>query len=248
MKYLINDWRTQKMKITSSQIITIIASIIGSGALNTIISHILYNKKLKKELKIKGNNMIADKIQASLSAFRNLELRLTVNEKLGIEELIKQKDFSMLNDDPIYPEIFNDWKSYDKFLNAVHNCRTQHEKNLPSKIALNLIFIYKYIFELKLFMGKNGNENMLPLFGTIFIVDLQKWQKNADSLVIKEINNCNYKLDDHNSRRWKRLRQKIVEKQMKETVLYAIQNDCYKTYKKETVDWARHMIYSQQNH
>lgn len=44
-------------------------------------------------------------------------------------------------------------------------------------------------------MSEHGTEADLPIWGTIFIFDLQKWQTHVDKLLIKEINKYNYKLE-----------------------------------------------------
>lgn len=50
-------------------LLSILSTILGSSVLNGVITHILYNNKLKKELKNKGNDMIAQDIANSLQFF-----------------------------------------------------------------------------------------------------------------------------------------------------------------------------------
>ena len=41
-----------------SEIMTIVSSIFGSGILSVVVSHILYNNKLNKEIHYKGKEKI----------------------------------------------------------------------------------------------------------------------------------------------------------------------------------------------
>ena len=216
----------QKQEIVFS----IISTILGSSVLNGIVTHILYNNKLKKELKYKGNNMIAQDIANSLQAFRNLVSRLGTIEIFQIENELEEhgSQVNLFNDECIYPAIFNSWNSYNEFMDQIHTCRKEHEKNYSCRIALNLVFIDRYIKQLSLFMSEHGTEADLPIWGTIFIFDLQKWQTHVDKLLIKEINKYNYKLESHRTPKWNRLRKKEVEKRYNQTFLhYFLTGQCH---------------------
>lgn len=217
-------------------LLSILSTILGSSVLNGIITHILYNTKLKKELKNKGNDMIAQDIANSLKFFRNLELELTTQEIYNIEDELNERGshVNFFEGECIYPAIFNDWASYNSFMEKIHTCREQHEKNFSCKIALNLVFIDRYTQQLSLFMKENGNEATLPFWGTIFIFDLQRWQKKIDKLLVNEINKYSYKLESHCSNKWKRLRRKELIKQYESTILHFLLTDiCPLRYKKK---------------
>ena len=200
-------------------IISLIAAIISSGLINSFLSHILYSSKLKKELKLKGPGTLAREIENSLIAFRDLELGITPIEIFQIEDVLSEKG-SLVNffgGECIYPEIFNDWESFDAYREKVRECRTKHEKNLNCRLALNLVFIDRYLMQLSSFMA--GNEERLPMWGTIFIFDLQQWQRRVDVLTVREINSCKYKLESHETRKWEKLRKIEVEQQYQNTIL-----------------------------
>ncbi len=203
-------------------IITIITAIISSGILNAIISHLLYSNKLKRENKSKANEGISKEIGISLKKFRELELELTKQELYEAEKKFRDYGYkvNMFEQECIYPEIFNDWDSYNSFFEKIQYFRKNYEKNLPCKVALNAVYIDRYIAQLILFMKNNGNESMLPKWGTLFIYDLKKWQKKIDKLLVKEINKHKYKLESHETKKWTRLRKKEVEKEYKNTILY----------------------------
>lgn len=203
-------------------IITIVSAILGSSVLNGLFTHILYNSKLKKELRNTGNNMIAKIIEESLQYVRNMELQIKTQEILCIEEKLNQRgaQVNLFEGECIYPAIFNDWDSYNKFVDTIHECRSKYEKNLSCKIALNLVFIDRYINQLSLFMSEHGNEELLPYWGALFIFDLHKWQSRMDKMLVKEINKYTYKLESHETKKWKRKRKKELDGQYKSTILY----------------------------
>lgn len=202
-------------------ILSIISIILGSSVLNGIITHFLYNNKLKKELKNKGNDKIANEIAESLRFFRDLELQLTVQEIYDFENELNEKGsgVDIFNGECIYPAIFNDWESYNNFREQIHVCREQHEKNFSCKLALNLVFIDRYLMQLSIFMTENGNDPALPFWGTLFIADLQKWQRRIDKLLVKEINKYSYKLESHAGKKWGFLRKFELTYQYKNTIL-----------------------------
>lgn len=98
---------------------------------------------------------------------------------------------------------------------------------------MNLVFIDKYIRQLSLFLSEHGGETFLPFWGTIFIFDLQKWQKKMDRILVKEINKYTYKLESHETRKWAKIRKKELIKQFEGTILYyLLTGKCKKRDKK----------------
>lgn len=159
-----------------------------------------------------------------------MELDLTVQDIFYAEEEFRQRgcQVNMFGGECVYLEIFNNWDSYCQFLNKVAKCRKIHEKNLSCKLALNLTYIEKYIMQLSLFMKQHGDETMLPFWGSIFIFDLIKWQRKMDKLLVKEINKHNFKLESHETLKWRILRRFILVKQYEDTILYYLLNGKYK--------------------
>lgn len=221
---------------TEEMIVTIIGAVLGSGILNSIITHILYSNRLKKELKHRGNDMIAKKIEDSLQFARELELELTVQEIFDLsEELeVRGENVNFFGGECIYPAIFNDWSSYNQFLNKVMVCRREYEKNLSCKVALNIAFIERYLLQLSVYMSKMGAEAMLPSFGALFVFDLRKWQRKMDKMIVREINKYTYKLESHETKKWKRMRKRELVQQYEDTILcYLITGKCNPKRKKQ---------------
>lgn len=198
-----------------------ISLFLGSCVINTILSHILYSRKLRKELKNKGNDMISENIQMSLQYARDMELEIKTQEIYEIDNLLSEKgsNLNIIEGEKIYPAILNDFKSLNNFYNQIQICRKEYEKNLPCNIALNIVFIDRYMCKLMLFLSEYGGEKYIKFWGTIFIYDLQNWQRKIDKMIIKEINKHNYKLESHETHKWKKLRKRILVRQYNNTIL-----------------------------
>lgn len=199
-------------------IITIILAIIGSGLLNVVISNLFYSSKLKKENSHKVAYKHAQEIEESIQAFRDLELKLSEIEIYDIENLLKQEsNINMFGGNAIYPAILNDVYSLNEYRDKIRECRKKHEKNLNCLLALNLVFLDRYINQLGLFISSHDAD--YHTWGTIFIFDLQTWQKKIDRIIMKQLNSYDYKLESHESKKWKKLRKKEVEEQYNSTIL-----------------------------
>lgn len=96
----------------------IILTILGSGTLSAVMSHLLYSKKLKKDLNYRGNDSIAKEIEKSLKYTRDKVLKLRTQELFSAKEEYEQRgsQANMFGGECIYPAIFNDCDSYCKFI------------------------------------------------------------------------------------------------------------------------------------
>lgn len=214
-----------------------ISGIISSGGVNAVISYFLYSKKLKDQLKYKRNDIIAKEIEKSLQYTRDMVRQLKTQEIFCIEDELLQRgsNVNVFGGECIYPAIFNNWETYNDFFDLIGKCRMNHEKNLSCKTALNIVFIERYIMQLRLYMSEHGDESMLPFWGTLFIYDLQKWQIKMDKRLIKEINKHEFKLESHETFKWKLLRKIEIERQYKNTILYYLLTGKYTRKNKKKV-------------
>lgn len=125
----------------------------------------------------------------------------------------------------------------------IQECRSKYEKNLSVKTALNLVFIDRYIQQLSLFMSEHGGEDLMQFWGTIFIVDLQKWQKRIDKILIKEINQYTYKLESHGTKKWKIMRRKELICQYENTILYYLVNNKCKRRNRKKMEYLKEILH-----
>ena len=209
-------------------IVPIVASGVLSGTvLNGIVTHILYNKKLKKEQRIKFENMIGDKIVDALLYVKELTKKSSVIEIYGIDEKLEQHEFSAFDRNVIYPEIMNSDKDLQNFLEMIRKCRENYEEYLDCAIVLQIVYIDRYICELIKYykeLDQEEIEGILPALGTILIIDIQKWQKNCDKMLIRRLNKAKCKMEVQFGRKYNFLRKRIVEKQWEKSQLYVLIN------------------------
>ena len=196
-------------------------AVLSSAALNAVITHFLYSSKLKKDLRYHGNNKIAQSISTSLQEFRKIVLELKKFEVFNFERRLKDDPGSIdfIRGDPKYPACFKDIDSLKSFINKIRECREKYEDMMPCKIALNLVFIERYFMQL-LILLKGKNEKTLPILGTILAYDLDKWINRIDRLLVKEINRYSYKLESHETLKWRILRRKELVMQYNNTILH----------------------------
>lgn len=223
--------------LTQEMIVPIVTAIIGSGLINCILTHVLYSNRLKKEIKVKNNSMIAERVLESLQNFRDMELMLTTMEIYDVEAEYTNNGakVDLINANcAVYPAVFNDKESIFQFVEKIGECRREYEKYLSCKLALNLVFIERYMMKAVLFANDYTHKNLLPTIGAFLICDLQKWQKRIDKLLVKELNRVRFKLEIHNDLKWKLLRKWELERQWKQTLLYyLIEGKCTRIKRKQ---------------
>lgn len=226
-------------------LLPIITAILGSGLINCILTHFLHSNKLRKEVEIKNNSMIAEKVAESLEYFRDMELMLTTFEIYDVDNVLKEKGAKVDVIDmncAFYPAVFTDKKSLVEFINKIRECRSKHEKYLSCRLALNVVFIERYMMKVLLFAKDYTGENILPTIGAFLVVDLQKWQRRIDKILVREINKATFKLESHETEKWRLLRKWELEGKWKNTLLYyLIEGKCAK-YNRKKMEFAKEMF------
>lgn len=203
-------------------IIYIISAVLGSSVLNGFITHMLYNRKLKKEQKVKFENMIGEKIANALLYVYEITTSASSIEVYNAEDKKADGSLNLFDRNAIYPAIMNDGESLDNFTNMIHKCRTEYEKYLDCALALQIVYIERYMEQLKTYSAKHGGEQVLPTMGTIFIVDIQRWQKKCDKMLIRRMNKSKCRLDYHQGKKWQILREWFIVRQWEKSFLYKI--------------------------
>ena len=61
--------------------------------------------------------------------------------------------------------------------------------------------------------------------GALFIPDFQRWQKRYEKLLVRKINNPNYKIYDKNKNGWEREKRRINKKLWKKSLLCKLESD-----------------------
>lgn len=204
----------------SDLISKIIVAIIGAIA-GVILTHFFYKSKLHKEQKVRFEDVIGNRIAESLLNIRDI---VKISETVEIYNIVGElrdrgSKLDFLDGGARYPAFFNDWKSYNLFMDEISKARKLYEKNVDCETALYLLYINRYLYQLSAFMSEFGNEKLLPVFGAIFLPDILDWRKKFDKVLVKKINSHKCKLETHSGRKYKAKRKKIVEERWKKSLL-----------------------------
>ena len=198
---------------------TIITAILGSGILSTLISHLLYTQKLKKEQLMKSENGIGRKMITALESAQELMEELNFIEIFEAEDKFKAPNCRAVDGDVLYPAIMGDSESLQKFYTAIRQFREKHERYIDCKTALYIVLLDRYVMQLLLFSSQ-FEEKYWPRLGTIFIVDFKRISHKCEKRLIRRINKQKYKMEYHNGIKWKILRKFALVKMWEKTILF----------------------------
>lgn len=198
---------------------TIITAILGSGILSTLISHLLYTQKLKKEQLMKSENGIGRKMITALESAQELMEELNFIEIFEAEDKFKDPNFRAVDGDVLYPTIMGDSESLWKFHTAIRQFREKYERYIDCKTALYIVLLDRYVMQLLLFASQ-FEEKYWPRLGTILIVDFKRISHKCEKRLIRRINKQKYKMEYHNGIKWKILRKSALVKMWEKTILF----------------------------
>ena len=215
---------------------TIITAILGSGILSTLISHLLYTQKLKKEQLMKSENGIGRKMITALESAQELMEELNFIEIFEAEDKFKDPNLRAVDGDVLYPAIMGDSESLRKFHTAIRQFREKYERYIDCKTALYIVLLDRYVMQLLLFSSQ-FEEKYWPRLGTIFIVDFKRISHKCEKRLIRRINKQKYKMEYHNGIKWKILRKFALVKMWEKTILFhLLENKPLKRIEAEAVN------------
>lgn len=224
--YLLLSEPAKSVNINIFDVILKITIAIIGAVLGVIVTHIFYKSKLRKEQKVRFDGMIGERVANALLKIRDVEQIALLIDLYELNDIIdKHNDkFDFLNEGTKYLSIFNNWNSYNEFMNQIVDVRRNFEKDVDCETSLYLLFIERYLMQLGMYMKGFNDECLLPTLGTIFSYDIQKWQREFDKILIKKINSHACKLEPHYGKKWNKKREKIVERNWNNTILQALIN------------------------
>ena len=202
--------------------ITIVTAILGSGILSTVISHLLYNQKLRKEQLMKSESGVGAKMRIALEEALEIVSVLHYIELFDAECALEAPNFrSMGNDNIIYPMIFNDSQTLYSFHEMINSFRAQYERYVDCKTALGILLIDRYVTQLILFL-KGYDEKYWSHWGVIFNADIKMMSQRCEKRIIKRINKQKYEMEYHGGSKWEILRKYVFIHRWKKTLLRRI--------------------------
>lgn len=201
----------------------IIIAIIGSAGLNGIITHILYNSKLKKEQKMRAKTNIWNKIVECLEQVRELELGAKSQEIYNFEEMISGGGYTDFSFDGLrYPSIMSDADTFFSFFTKINEARAQMSQYLDPEVGAYLHYMSGYAFQLMDYLKKNNLAGEYPLTGCFFFQDILAWQNALDTVVVRRLNKSSYKLHSEHGIRWNFAKKKVYMKLWRKTMLFKL--------------------------
>lgn len=187
------------------QVWNIINTKIGVAVMTAVVTaslNLIYNKwHIKKEQKVRFENVTGDRIAEALCAVRDIELKSGIQEVYDIKNRLNEPDLDMFSLGGIYPEIMNSPNDFTNYFERINEARKQYERYLDYETAAYLYYIENYCLTLMKYMGDH-QQLEFPLAGTVFIFDLQNWQKAYEKEIVKRINSPKYYVCAKDGWRW----------------------------------------------
>ena len=138
-----------------------------------------------------------------------------------IKNRLNEPDLDMFSPGGIYPEIMNSPNDFTNYFERINEARKQYERYLDYETAAYLYYIENYCLTLMKYMGDH-QQLEFPLAGTVFIFDLQNWQKAYEKEIVKRINSPKYYVCAKDGWRWEYEKKKIMNKFWKKSILYGL--------------------------
>ena len=208
---------------------TIIAAMISITGIiiGAILNKNLQKSVLKKEQKMRFQNLIGDKVVDSLISLRDLELETKTYEFYDIEHRLEtqENDIDFIEPEAVYPAIMSNKETFVKYISRLNQFRSCYEKYLSYNVAAYLWYGTDYFMNIVTYISQIGMDHKYPEMGIIFIFDIQKWCDNIEKAIVKDINKRPVKLVVHRGRRWEHAKRKAQNKLYKKSVLNEIKTN-----------------------
>ncbi|MFC6465454.1 hypothetical protein ACFP65_10795 [Marinilactibacillus sp. GCM10026970] len=194
-----------------------------SGLVVFICTHFFYRSKLRKEQKVRFQNVIGEEKSKSLLKYRKL-----LKVANTIEYYTEEKDSVEAVDDffsgnGIYPASLNNKQTLTEFVEMITDLRQNDFENLNIKSAATLFYIERYSMNLLKYI-RNFSENLYPLIGTMIIIDIQNWQILTEERVIFEINKHSVTLSLLRGKKWEKAKDELQNKLWNKSILKMLMN------------------------
>ena len=197
---------------------TKIGLVVITGAVSTGLNVAFQKWHMKKDQRVRYENVIGDKIAEAFLAVRDIELEVKVQELYDADNRLKE-GINMFSPGPIYPAIMNSSEDFWKFFHKVNEARGEYEKYLDYKAAAYLYYMENYCMSLMKYISEH-QPLAYPLAGTVFIIDLQAWQIAYDKMLVKRINRQNCRLYVKNGWRWEWAKKKVMKELWEKSILF----------------------------
>ena len=207
-------------------IVSIIIAVLGSAGLNGLITHMLYNSKLKKEQKMRAKDIIWEKIVSAFEEIRQLEQKAKEQEIFDFESIFKKEGYTdFFKDVGHYPAIMDSFDTFFGFFKEVNDARGKLALYIDPEVGAYLYYMHSYSMKLMEYMKKNNLVENYPLAGCFFFQDILNWQTHFDDVIVKRLNRSSYKLYSEHGEKWEKAKKKVEDKLWNESVLCKLINN-----------------------
>lgn len=202
---------------------------IITGLITSIVTlaggYLIYGPKLKIEQKTEFQKRIGEKKAEAL-----LKLKEIINDCEQYDLFAEEEEFSrnmligIYKNAPRYSSIMSDHESFNTFLDKLTAFRKNEEQYLDREAAAIVLYLYKYLFELLNFMNVYYPHVPIAVLGTFVCLDLGTWAKEADEIVIRDINAAKTDMESHKGDKWEETKDSIYKRLYDNCLLKRLQN------------------------
>lgn len=187
-------------------------------------SNVLYRSKLRKEQKVRFQDVVGKKIAEALLAVWDIERKTHAQETYDIENILSNGKgvVGFFNPKGVYLEIMSDEETFTNFVFSLNDARGEYEKYLSNKVAAHLWYGVNHFMEMTVFMTREGLGEKYPEMGIVFLPDILNWRNSFEKAIIKDINRHSTKLVAHRGARWEIAKKQLKHKLYKKNVLNEI--------------------------
>lgn len=215
-----------KENVGAATVAAAIVSVIGM-VVGAVLNNVFQRSRLRKEQKVRFQDVIGEKIAGALLQVRDLELRARTYEFYDMENRLEDgaEDINFLDPEGTYPAIMNDADTFLEFTHELNEARGKYERYLSDEVAAYLWYGANNFANMSIFIGELGMANNYPGMGTIFLFDVLNWQNGIEKEIVKAINKHSTKVVVHKGLHWERAKKKVEKKLKKKSILNHLKNN-----------------------
>ncbi len=187
----------------------ILAAVIG-GIVTFCVTHFTINKQLKADFQ----NRLGEKKSEALIKARELIEMTTTYELYSVHpsDNVPEK-MDLTCNTFAYPTVMIDKQHLYDFAVMVSDTRRNYEKHLDLKSASYLYILEKYVMNLARFLSTSQcDDDGYKWIGAYIFIDFEKWAKDYDEILVKQLNHPSFTFFAKTGKRWKREKKAVESK------------------------------------
>lgn len=177
------------------------------------LTHFWDIRKYKKERRDKHQDQIGERISAALTAARDIAISTRTIEMhhYSLED-IQTENAGSDQDVLYYPAFLTNTDTLMEFVSKVTDARKSHEPYLDLMSAAYLYVLERYLRNIALYVAQYQYQDELDTLGLALIVDVQKWERNFDTHLVRRMNHPHYRLFSRHGWIWSKAKRYVENK------------------------------------